>query len=100
LDGELIALLDEARRLCREWQRPTSTPPTFAEITARPPWDALIIQACAIPARTAKGMRAKAEAVRAWVLADSLSACDRIHTPQERPAVSLVADLLGKEGGA
>jgi hypothetical protein len=95
-DGELIALLDEARRLCREWQRPVSTPPTYAEITARPPWDALIIQACAIPARTPEGMRAKAEAARWWVLGDSLSACDRIHTPQERLAVSLVADLLGR----
>jgi hypothetical protein len=98
LDGELIALLDEARRLCREWQRPTSTPPTYTEITARPPWDALIVQACAIPARTPEGMRAKAEAAHWWVLGDGLSACDRIHTPQERLAVSLVTDLLGRPG--
>jgi hypothetical protein len=37
-------------------------------------------------------MRAKAEAARWWVLGN---VCDRIHTPQERLAVSLVADLLG-----
>jgi hypothetical protein len=91
----LIALLDEARRLCREWQRLASTPPTYAEITARPSWDALIIQACAIPARTPQGMHAKAEAVRWWVLGD-MTACDRLHAPQERLAVSLVADLLGQ----
>jgi hypothetical protein len=98
-DAELIALLDEARRLCREWQRPALTPPTYAEITARPPWDALIIQACAIPARTPEGMRAKAEALRWWVLGD-MTACDHLHAPQERLAVSLVADLLGREGQA
>jgi hypothetical protein len=97
LDGELIALLDEARRLCREWQRPLSKPPTFAEIIARPPWDALIIQACALPARTPEGVRAKAEALRWWVLGE-MTACDHLHAPQERLAVSLVADLLGKAG--
>jgi hypothetical protein len=96
-DAELIALLDEARRLCREWQAaPMPKAPTLAEITAPKPWEALIVQACAIPARTPEGMRAKAEAARWWVLGDSLSACDRIHTPQERLAVSLVADLLGR----
>jgi hypothetical protein len=53
-----------------------------------------------MPARTPEGMRAKAEAVRWWVLGDGMAACDRIHTPQERLAVSLVADLLGKKSGA
>jgi hypothetical protein len=99
LDAELIALLDEARRLCREWQRPLSEPPTLAEIMAPKAWEDLIVQACALPTRTPGGMRAKAEALRWWVLGD-MTACDHLHAPQERLAVSLVADLLGRESRA
>ncbi|MBP0446700.1 hypothetical protein J8J14_18140 [Roseomonas sp. SSH11] len=96
LDGELIALLAEARRQWREWQ-PTPLGPnaTLADLTTRPPWHALVIQAASMPARSPEGMRAKAEAVRWWVLGDHQTTCDRFHTPQEWLAASLVDDLLG-----
>jgi len=99
LDGELLALLTEAKRLCQEWQSaPMPTQPwTLAEIIAPNPWEPLIRQAAALPARTPEGMRAKAEAVRWWVLGDGMDACDRLHAPQEHLAVSLVNDL--RSGG-
>jgi len=96
LDGDLISLLDEAKRLSQEWDATPPDPPTLSAYLAPRPWDALILQACAIPARTPEGMRAKAEAVRWWVLGDGMTACNRHHVPQEHLAVSLAADLLGE----
>jgi len=96
LDGELLALLTEAKRLCQEWQNaPRPKTPTMADFLAPSPWDSLIKQAAAIPARTPDGMRAKAEAVRWWVLG-SMTACDHLHAPQEHLAISLVNDLLSR----
>ena len=95
LDGELLALLTEAKRLCQEWQTTPRLPqpPTMADFLAPNAWEPLILRACTLPARTPEGMRAKAEAVRWWVLGE-VTACDHLHAPQEHLAVSLVNDLL------
>ncbi|MBP0445025.1 hypothetical protein J8J14_09555 [Roseomonas sp. SSH11] len=98
LDGELIALLDEARRLCREEDAQPLTAKTFADFACRQPWQDLVERAARMPARTPEGLRAKAEAVRWWVLSDHRTACDRFNVPQEWLAVSLVEDLLGRGG--
>jgi hypothetical protein len=97
-DGELIALLDEARRLCREWQRPMSTPPTLGEFLAPAPWEALMARAAAIPARTPEGVRRKAEAAADW-LAGGDRAQGLIFLNRDGEALlawSLLRDLLGE----
>jgi hypothetical protein len=73
-------------------------PVIFAEHTAPDPGAALIVQACAIRARNAEGLRAKAEAARWWTLQGSMDLCSRFHVPQEWLAVSLADDLTGRTG--
>jgi hypothetical protein len=98
LDGELIALLDEARSAFTAWTtRPENPTPTLEEVLERGPWEDMAKQAAIIPARTPEGMRAKAEAIRFFVL-ESSGNWERFHTPDQRLALSLAADLLGRSG--
>ncbi|WP_458094750.1 hypothetical protein [Roseomonas sp. WA12] len=104
LDGALIALLADARRASEQHcaglqaRHNSGVPVSFAEHTAPDPGVALIVQACAIPARTAEGLRAKAEAARWWTLRGTMDLCSRFHVPQEWLAVSFADDLTGRTG--
>ena len=91
LDGDLIALLEEARALANAPRVTSSLAPLFT----RRPWEAALDAAARLPARTPEGLHRKAEAVAEWLAGDDW----RTSTPwdctgETAVAWSLLRDLL------
>ncbi|MBP0493994.1 hypothetical protein [Roseomonas indoligenes] len=99
LDGELIALLDEARETRLNPDAETVAYLNADPVFAVPPEEGMLALAAALPARTPEGLRRKAEAVADW-LAGGDRANGLIHLNRDGDALvawSLLRDLLGAE---
>jgi hypothetical protein len=105
LDGELIAMCEEAMAIDRESNRLWDACPMEAE---HPAWEAyhthtnatldrwheLVIEISAMPSRTPEGLRAKAAVARSAMPVDRADDGD----PCDLLALSLYADMLGRAG--
>ncbi|MDT8330498.1 hypothetical protein RQ831_05485 [Roseomonas gilardii] len=89
MSGDLIAILQEARRMEVADAFRHRGQQTLAEILAPRPWDGLLIQATETPAQTVEELEAKAAHIREW-----LENQPPKPTPMERLALSFVADAL------
>ena len=96
MSGNLIAILQEARRMEVADAFRHRGQQTLAETLAPRSWDGLLIQAAETPAQSVEELEAKAEHIRDWLVNQPPQP-----DPMERLALSFVADALRLlKGGA